>query len=52
MEELDAVYSALQKAKLYGLESEVVVYSLRAMKNDSTLSIERAIQMGLSEWVK
>ena len=49
---IDAVEYALSQAKDYGLESEVVTYALKYIKEDPTLSIEEAINKGLEEWIK
>jgi len=50
--DLDNVSELLKSSKIYGLEAEVVLWSLYALKTDPSLSIEDAIQIGLNEWVK
>lgn len=42
----------LKAASNYGLEVEVVTWALMAMKEDSTLSLDDAMYLGFSEWVK
>jgi hypothetical protein len=51
-EELKLVYDALQQAKEYGLEAEVVLYAMKALKDDEILTIGEALACGLGEWIK
>lgn len=50
--ELDIVYSFLRDAKVYGLESEVVLWALKYMKQHPESKIEEAMTHGYDEWVK
>lgn len=52
IEEMSIVNSMLLEATSYGLQTEVVTYALSHMKEDPTLSISGAVQLGLDEWVK
>jgi hypothetical protein len=49
---MDAINNALNGAREYGLEVEVVYWALKAMKEDPSLTIEEAIEAGYWEWVK
>jgi len=42
----------LKEASNYDLQAEVVAYALQAIKDDSEISIERAMEIGFQEWVK
>jgi hypothetical protein len=48
--EVDVICKALRDAEPYGLQSEVIWSALKAMKNDSNISIAQAIEEGLDEW--
>jgi hypothetical protein len=50
--ELDVVYSYIRDAETYGLTSEVVLFSLKYMKEHPESSIEEALSYGYYEWVK
>ena len=53
--ESDTIYvlaDYIEEAGKYGLIAEVVLYSLRYMKDNPKSSIEDAISYGFYEWVK
>jgi len=52
VEELFAIVQNLEEAAKYGLQYEVVHASLKAMKENSNLSIDAAIVTGYNDWVK
>lgn len=52
MEELQAIGQALQEAKRYGLEAEIVWSALDSMKANPNQSLIEAIYYGMSEWIK
>ena len=52
IKELSYVDHLLKLAEYHNLEAEVVVFALKAMKEDPLLSIEEAISLGFEEWVK
>ena len=47
---LEYVSSALKEAAQFGLEEEVIVWALKAMKEDPTISIIEAFERGCQEW--
>lgn len=52
IDEFEAIQIALKGASEFDLQVEVVWYALKAMKENSRLSIEEAINIGFNEWVK
>lgn len=50
--DMQQVDDCLDIAKEQGLEVEVVFWALRYMKQDPSLTIAAAINLGLQEWVK
>ena len=50
--EFEAIQTALKGASEFDLQVEVVWYALKAMKENSRLSIEEAIEEGFKEWIK
>ena len=52
IKELSYVDHLLKLAEYHNLEAEIVVSALRAMKEDSLLSIEEAMALGYEEWIK
>jgi hypothetical protein len=50
--DLEVISNQLQQASKYGLEAEVVMTALMAMKRDSSLTIQEAIYIGYFEWIK
>ncbi len=42
----------LEEAAEAGLIAEVVVWALMAMKEDPTITVEDAINVGYNEWIK
>ena len=51
-EEMEAVGVCLTEAAKYHLETEVVCWALKALKDNPNLTIIEAINIGLNEWVK
>ncbi len=49
---MDAVAIALSKATEQGLETEVVTWALKYMKDNPNLTISEAITLGYNEWIK
>jgi hypothetical protein len=45
-------HHALEDAMKQGVESELFVWALRAIKHDDTLSISEAINLAREEWIK
>jgi len=52
LNEMDTVSIALANAYQMSLEVEVVTWALKYMKENPNLTIDEAITMGYSEWVK
>lgn len=52
LSEYEAVDTAIKSADEYGMQLEVIIWALRAMKENPLLTIEEAIQIGHDEWVK
>ena len=50
--DLQVVDAALKSAAEHGLEAEVVMFALMAMKRDPSLTIQEVILIGHDEWVK
>jgi hypothetical protein len=50
--DLEVISNQLKQASKYGLEAEVVMTALMAMKRDSSLTIQEAIYIGYFEWIK
>jgi len=50
--DLEVINNQLIQASKYGLEAEVVMAALMAMKRDSSLTIQEAIYIGYFEWIK
>ena len=51
-EDLNAIHFYLHEAHQHGLQAEVVTYALKFMKDDPTLTVQAAIALGASEWIK
>ena len=51
-EDLKYISDALEVADKFGVAAEVVYFAIKAMKEDSFLDIQQAIEEGLNEWVK
>jgi translation elongation factor EF-1beta len=51
-EVMSAVKNALDGAKEYHLEVEVMAFAFKELKEDPTISIDEAISRGYYEWVK
>ena len=52
IKELSYVDHLLKLAEGYNLEAEVVVFALKVMKENPSLTIEQAMDIGYEEWVK
>jgi len=52
LSEFEAIQNALKGAAEFDLQIEVVWYALKAMKENSLLTIEEAITIGYEEWIK
>jgi len=52
MEDLRIINEALQEARNYGLEVEVIKSALNSMKTNPNQSTTDAMQSGLNEWIK
>jgi len=52
IEELQTVNNLLLKASEHGMQSEVVTWALQNMKENPTLSIGDAMEIGYSEWIR
>lgn len=50
--EFKAINTVLNSVKPYGLEPEVILWALYAMKANPEMSIEDAIWSGHNEWIK
>jgi hypothetical protein len=50
--DLEVINNQLTQASKYGLENEVVMAALMAIKRDSSLTIQEAIYIGYFEWIK
>lgn len=51
-EQIAIINNALLIAAEYGVQSEVMVSALNAMRECPGLTLEEAVQYGLDEWVK
>lgn len=49
---MDAVAVVLERAKEQGLETEVVTWALKYMKNHPDLTISEAIRLSYLDWIK
>ena len=49
---LNDVEDALLQANQFNLEVEVIGFALLALKADPSLTISRALEIGLEEWIK
>ena len=50
--EMEAVATALYRAAKDGLETEVILFAMRALKRDPSITIEQALNEGINEWIK
>lgn len=50
--QMDLMADLIKESFDYGLESEVVFFALKAMKNDPSLDPHQAFSIGYSEWIK
>jgi hypothetical protein len=50
--EMSLIRSYLVEARDHGLETEVVMWAIKAMKEDPSLHISQAMELGFYEWVK
>lgn len=51
-DDLDVVADVLKVAGEYGLAAEVVLFALKALKQDPSLSLINAMYIGEAEWIK
>ena len=42
----------MEEAKQFGVEAEVMMWAVIAMKEDPTMSVEEALIAGSEEWIK
>lgn len=49
---LDYVKYTLEEAKEWHMETEVVVWALKYMKDDPTLTIKQAMAYSFNDWIK
>ena len=52
IEDTHFVQSMLNEAALYGLQVEAVYWALKAMKENPTLTVVEAMEIGYSEYIK
>lgn len=52
LSDLQAAHLVLHEARLHDLEAEVLVWSLKYMQEDPTMTIEQALICGYQEWIK
>ena len=52
LEELNVAESILKIAAKNGLEPEIFVFAVKAMKDNPKLSITEAMYVGFDEWIK
>lgn len=50
--EMKVIKVLLDEAFENGLETEVVYFALKAMKENDTLTPSQALQEGMDEWIK
>lgn len=50
--EISSIFNMLKQARELGLEAEVVMFALIAMRHDPTLTILEAMERGMEEWIK
>lgn len=49
-ETIDYIHHRMRIVKQYGLEIEVIVFALRAMKQNPKLTVVEAFECGCDEW--
>ena len=52
LEEMEAISNMLDTAIDYGLEVEVIYWTLKYVKDNPTVSPAEAFALGVAEWVK
>ena len=50
--DLELTSLLLTQAAEQGLDIEVIISALKAMKNDSSLTVQEAMYIGFFEWIK
>lgn len=50
--EISMIYDMLKQARELGLEAEVVMFALIAMRHNPTLTLIEAMERGMEEWIK
>lgn len=52
IDDMHFVQSLLDEAALYGLQTESIYWALKAMKENPTLTVVEAMEIGYSEYIK
>ena len=52
LDDLDLILKILEDAKSHDLEAEVIMWAIKSMKEDNSISISEAIVRGYHEWIK
>ena len=52
IDDMQLVQSLLDEASLYGLQVESIYWALKAMKENPTLTVVEAMEIGYSEYIK
>jgi len=52
IDDMQLVQSLLDEASLYGLQAESISWALKAMKENPTLTVVEAMEIGYSEYIK
>ena len=50
IQELDYIKQCLDEANVYGLQCEVILWSLKYAKNNPEASIQECMEAGMNEW--
>ena len=52
IDDMQLVQSILDEAALYGLQTESIYWALKAMKENPTLTVVEAMEIGYIEYIK
>lgn len=52
IKQMEFISSGLDEALKFGLEVEVILWSLKAMRENPNLSPAEAFYLGVTEWIK
>lgn len=52
LNEWEAVHEALKVAAEFDLQTEVVLYAFKYLKENPSLTIDEVMTMSLNEWIK